>query len=134
MTVKATDPDSNSRLTYSITEGNLRGQFAISTEGGEGRVSVARALDPSSERKFVLSVKVVDAGGRFSLGTVHINVVGPETQGPRFQVGRYSFVIEEDAPVNSVLGSVSASASGHSSLSLFLSLLRHLFVRRMSEV
>ena len=108
-TVKATDPDENSRLTYEITEGNVRNRFSISTQNGEGRITIAQPLDFKSERKFVLTVKGTDSGGRFDLATVYIDIVDANTYAPIFQGTPYSVKIFEDIPVGTTVISVQAT-------------------------
>lgn len=72
--MKATDPDENSRLTYEIAEGNVRSRFSITTQNGEGVITIAQPLDFKSERKYVLTVRVTDSGGRTDLATVYVEV------------------------------------------------------------
>jgi len=108
-TVKATDPDENSRLVYEITEGNTRNRFSISTQNGEGRISIAQPLDFQSERKFVLTVKATDNGGRFDLATVYVEVLDSNSHAPVFQGTPYSVKIFEDVPIGTTVLSVTAT-------------------------
>ena len=102
-TVKATDPDENSRLTYEIVDGNVRNRFSISTQNGMGLITIAQPLDFKLERKYVLTVKAVDSGGRFDLATVNIQVNDANTHPPVFQNTPYSVKIFEDVPVDSTV-------------------------------
>ncbi|CAL8121926.1 unnamed protein product [Orchesella dallaii] len=108
VTVKATDPDENSRITYEITEGNLRNRFSISTQNGVGLITIAQPLDFKSERKFVLTVKATDSGGRTDVATVYVDVIDANTFAPVFQNTPYSVKIFEDVPIGTTVLSVNA--------------------------
>jgi len=108
-TVTATDPDEGARLTYEITEGNIRNRFSISTQNGEGRITIAQPLDFKSERKFVLTVKASDTGGKFDLATLYIDVLDSNGNAPVFQNTPYSVKIFEDVPVGTTIFTVLAT-------------------------
>ncbi|ODM96856.1 Protocadherin-like wing polarity protein stan [Orchesella cincta] len=108
VTVKATDPDENSRITYEITEGNLRNRFSISTQNGVGLITIAQPLDFKSERKFVLTVKATDSGGRTDVATVYVDVIDANTFAPVFQNTPYSVKIFEDVPIGTTVLAVNA--------------------------
>jgi cadherin EGF LAG seven-pass G-type receptor 1 len=107
-TVKATDPDENSRLTYELAEGNVRSRFSITTQNGVGVITIAQPLDFKSERKYVLTVRVTDSGGRTDLATVYVDVMDANTHAPQFQNTPYSVKIFEDVPIGTTVLSVLA--------------------------
>jgi len=109
VTVKATDPDSPSALTYELVRGNEEGHFTIDPHLGV--ITIKRPLTGSPGRKVELVVSANDGGGRSSEARVLINVSGPNSHGAQFDKGRYTFRISEDAPLDSTVGSVSASPS-----------------------
>jgi cadherin EGF LAG seven-pass G-type receptor 1 len=71
-TVTATDPDTGSRLHYAITGGNSRNRFSITTQNGQGLVSVAQPLDYRQENRSVPSLDY-----RCEDGTVKASNFGP---------------------------------------------------------
>ncbi|XP_035705378.1 protocadherin-like wing polarity protein stan isoform X3 [Folsomia candida] len=109
VTVKATDPDENSRLTYEIAEGNVRSRFSITTQNGEGIITIAQPLDFKSERKYVLTIRVTDSGGKSDLATVYVEVSDANTNPPQFQNTPYSVKIFEDVPIGTTVLNVLAT-------------------------
>ncbi|CAG0879787.1 unnamed protein product [Cyprideis torosa] len=109
LTVVATDKDENPRLSYEITSGNARGRFSLSTQNGEGLMSVALPLDYKQESRFVITVRATDFGGRFDTATVYINVTDANTHAPTFVGAPYTASVWEDAPVGSLVVVVSAT-------------------------
>ncbi|KAL1116918.1 hypothetical protein AAG570_005387, partial [Ranatra chinensis] len=109
VTLHATDPDENPRLHYEIVSGNTRGRFAMTTQNGRGLITVAQPLDYKQERRFVLSVKATDSGGRYDTANVYINITDANTYSPVFDNAPYSATIPEDAHVGTTVLVVSAS-------------------------
>ena len=71
--VSATDPDTGDTVSYSITEGNEEGKFAIG--GSTGEVTVAGALDPEAVAFYVLTVEASDGNGGMATATVGISLI-----------------------------------------------------------
>ncbi len=61
-TVVANDADTDQTLSYSITEGNTTGTFAINEETGEITVASNAELDYTMHTEFVLTIQVQDTG------------------------------------------------------------------------
>ncbi|CAH1394992.1 unnamed protein product [Nezara viridula] len=107
--VHATDPDENPRLNYEIMSGNTRGRFAITTQNGRGLITVAQPLDYKQERRFILSVRAIDSGGRYDTANVYINITDANTFSPIFDNAPYSASVPEDAKIGTTVLVVSAS-------------------------
>lgn len=45
LTVTATDRDENPRINYQLINGNVRNRFSITSQNGQGLLSVAQPLD-----------------------------------------------------------------------------------------
>ena len=69
-TVTATDPDEDA-LTYAITAGDAKGQFAVD---GAGVVTVAAALDHETDPSYTLTVEADDGRGGTATATVVVTV------------------------------------------------------------
>lgn len=61
-TIVANDADADQSLTYSITDGNTTGTFAINEETGEITVASNTELDYTMHTEFTLTVQVQDNG------------------------------------------------------------------------
>ncbi|XP_045034928.1 protocadherin-like wing polarity protein stan isoform X2 [Daphnia magna] len=109
LTVTATDRDENPRLQYSIVGGNVRGRFSVSSQNGQGLISVAQPLDYKQEKRFVLTVQASDSGGRSDTATVYLNVSDANTHAPAFEAAPYSATVFEDAPIGTTVLIVAAS-------------------------
>ncbi len=109
LTVTAADRDENPRLQYQITNGNVRGRFSITSQNGQGLLSVAQPLDYKQEKRFVLTVSATDSGGRSDTATVYINISDANTYAPVFEMTPYSTSVFEDAPVGTTVLIVSAT-------------------------
>ncbi|GFU49959.1 cadherin-99C [Trichonephila clavipes] len=102
VTLTAEDPEKD-EITYSITEGNINGDFAIDPKSGT--ISVARRLDREEVSAYTLVVKASDPSNLFSTTTVDIRVTDINDQNPIFQQPEYTFRVEEgqaDAYVGTV--------------------------------
>lgn len=99
LTVTAADRDENPRLQYSIVGGNVRGRFSVSSQNGQGLISVAQPLDYKQEKRFVLTVQASDSGGRSDTASVYLNVSDANTHAPAFEAAPYSATVFEDAPI-----------------------------------
>ncbi|XP_042226939.1 protocadherin-like wing polarity protein stan, partial [Homarus americanus] len=109
ITVTATDKDENPQLHYAITSGNERGRFSITLQNGRGLVSLAQPLDFKQERRYILTVTATDAGGRYDVATIYVNVSDANTFPPQFENTPYSATVFEDAPEGSTVVMVAAS-------------------------
>lgn len=88
--VTATDADEDRRLHYEITNGNVRGRFAITLQNGEGLITVAQPLDYKQEKRYVLTVTASDSGGRTDTATVYVNVSDANNFAPVFENAPYA--------------------------------------------
>ncbi|XP_065199574.1 protocadherin-like wing polarity protein stan [Planococcus citri] len=107
--VVATDPDESPRLHYEIANGNTRGRFAITTQNGKGLITVTQPLDYKQEKRFVLTIRAVDSGGRFDTATVYVNISDANNFPPVFDNAPYTASIFEDVPVGTTVLVVAAS-------------------------
>ncbi|XP_020509256.1 cadherin-8 isoform X1 [Labrus bergylta] len=116
--VKANDRDigENSKSTYNIVEGDEGGMFEIVTDGQtqEGILRLKRPLDFESKRAFTLKVEATNlrsepsSGGPFKdTATVKI-VVEDSDEPPVFSKPVYQLEVNENAPINTVIGTVTA--------------------------
>uniref|UniRef100_UPI0037E8194F cadherin-8 isoform X2 n=1 Tax=Semicossyphus pulcher TaxID=241346 RepID=UPI0037E8194F len=116
--VKANDRDvgDNSKSTYSIVEGDEQGMFEIVTDSQtqEGILRLKRPLDYESKRAFTLKVEATNirsepsSGGPFKdTATVKI-VVEDSDEPPVFSKPVYQLEVNENAPINTVIGTVNA--------------------------
>ncbi|CAJ1048453.1 cadherin-8 isoform X2 [Xyrichtys novacula] len=116
--VKANDRDvgENSKSTYSIVEGDEQGVFEIVTDSQtqEGILRLKRPLDYESKRAFTLKVEATNirsepsSGGPFKdTATVKI-VVDDSDEPPVFSKPVYQLEVHENAPLSTVIGTVTA--------------------------
>ncbi|XP_059928250.1 cadherin-8 [Gadus macrocephalus] len=116
--VKANDRDigENAKSTYNIIEGDERGMFQISTDGQtqEGILKLKKPLDFESKKAFTLKVEATNlrsepgSGGPYrDTATVKV-VVEDSDEPPVFTRPAYVLEVNENAPVNAVIGTVNA--------------------------
>ncbi|KAK2853464.1 hypothetical protein Q5P01_006125 [Channa striata] len=116
--VKANDRDTgeNAKSTYSIIEGDDQGIFEIITDGQtqEGILRLKKPLDYESKRAYTLKVEATNiryepsSGGPFKdTATVKI-VVEDADEPPVFSKPMYLLEVNENAPINTVIGTVTA--------------------------
>ncbi|XP_049833037.1 protocadherin-like wing polarity protein stan isoform X1 [Schistocerca gregaria] len=108
-TVTATDKDENPRLHYDISSGNMRGRFAITSQNGQGLITIAQTLDYKQEKRFILTVTATDSGGRQDTATVYVNVTDANNYAPVFENAPYSASVFEDAPLGTTVLVISAT-------------------------
>ncbi|KAK5644385.1 hypothetical protein RI129_005685 [Pyrocoelia pectoralis] len=108
-TVTATDADEDSRLHYELTNGNVRGRFAITSNNGRGLITIAQPLDYKQEKRYILTVTASDSGGRTDTATVYVNVSDANNFAPVFENAPYSASVFEDAPVGTTVVVISAT-------------------------
>ncbi|CAG00698.1 unnamed protein product [Tetraodon nigroviridis] len=116
--VKANDRDTgeNSKSTYGIVEGDDQGVFEIVTDSQtqEGILRLKKPLDYESKRAYTLKVEATNirsepgSGGPFKdTATVKIAVEDSD-EPPVFSKPIYQLEVNENAPINTVIGSVMA--------------------------
>nr|XP_057945663.1 cadherin-8 isoform X1 [Doryrhamphus excisus] len=115
--VKANDRDigENARSTYNIIEGDEQGVFEIITDAQsqEGILRLRKALDFESRRTYTLKVEATNVhsepgGGPFKdTATVKITVEDAD-EPPVFTKPVYMLEVNENAPINTAIGTVSA--------------------------
>jgi hypothetical protein len=114
-TVVSSDPDVGDTRVFTITGGNSLGAFTIGN-GGVITVADASKLDYETVTSFPLTVRVTDSGSLFASATITINltnVVEPPIVPPR------TFLIAENLPGASVVGTVTATADFGRTISTF---------------
>ncbi|XP_068566800.1 cadherin-8 isoform X1 [Cebidichthys violaceus] len=116
--VKANDRDigENSKSTYNIIEGDEQGMFEIvtDTQTQEGILRLKKPIDYESKRAYTMKVEATNvrsepsSGGPFKdTATVKI-VVEDSDEPPVFFKPVYLLEVNENAPVNTVIGTVTA--------------------------
>uniref|UniRef100_A0A3Q3XD83 Cadherin domain-containing protein n=1 Tax=Mola mola TaxID=94237 RepID=A0A3Q3XD83_MOLML len=116
--VKANDRDigENSKSTYGIVEGDDQSTFEIitDTQTQEGILRLKKPLDYESRRAYTLKVEATNirsepnSGGPFKdTATVKI-VVDDSDEPPVFSKSMYPLEVNENAPINTVIGTVTA--------------------------
>ena len=73
-TAAATDLDTPTSLTYSIVGGNVDNAFAINSSTGQITVADEETLNFEDNSQWLLTVRVVDGGGKMALTSVSINL------------------------------------------------------------
>uniref|UniRef100_A0A3B5AJ19 Cadherin 8 n=1 Tax=Stegastes partitus TaxID=144197 RepID=A0A3B5AJ19_9TELE len=116
--VKANDRDigDNAKSTYSIIEGDDQGMFEIITDSQtqEGILRLKKPLDYESKRAYTLKVEATNIRSEPNSGvpfkdtaTVKI-VVEDSDEPPVFSKPMYLLEVNESAPINTVIGTVTA--------------------------
>ncbi|XP_005726370.1 cadherin-8 isoform X2 [Pundamilia nyererei] len=116
--VKANDRDigENAKSTYSIIEGDDQGVFEIITNATtqEGILQLRKPLDYESKRNYTLKVEATNirseprSNGPFKdTATVKI-VVEDSDEPPVFSKPMYLLEVDENAPINKIIGTVTA--------------------------
>nr|XP_043886538.1 cadherin-8 isoform X4 [Solea senegalensis] len=115
--VKANDRDigENAKSSYGIIEGDDQGTFEIATDAQtqEGILRLKRPLDYESKRAYTLKVEATNlrlepSSGPFKdTATVKI-VVEDADEPPVFSRPMYLLEVNENAPINTVIGTVTA--------------------------
>ena len=105
-TVSATDPDEGDEMSYAITAGNGERKFTIGE--GTGEITVAAALDHETADEYTLTVEADDGNGGTDTATVTVTVTDV-AEAPVFDDASYSFEVAEDAGLDHVVGTVSAT-------------------------
>uniref|UniRef100_A0A671TJ15 Cadherin 8 n=1 Tax=Sparus aurata TaxID=8175 RepID=A0A671TJ15_SPAAU len=142
--VKANDRDigENSKSTYSIVEGDEQGMFEIftDTQAQEGILRLKRPLDYESKRAFTLKVEATNvrsepsSGGPFKDSATVKVVVDDSDEPPIFSKPMYLLEVNENAPINTVIGSVTARDPDSSSSIVRYFIDRHTDLERQFNI
>ena len=73
-TIVATDEDDGDTLTFSITDGNDNGAFAIDDTTGAITVANSDALDAEAQAEFTLTIRVADNGNPVGEATTTVTI------------------------------------------------------------
>ncbi|XP_063045034.1 cadherin-8 [Engraulis encrasicolus] len=114
--VKALDKDigENARCMYSIISGNERGIFEMSTDSQtqEGLIMLKKPLDFETQKQYNLTVEVANVNlgpvGPFKDTTTVRIAVEDADEPPIFTRPAYLMEVKENAPINTIIGQVSA--------------------------
>ncbi|XP_061774733.1 protocadherin Fat 3a isoform X3 [Nerophis ophidion] len=98
----------NRQVSYHITGGNYRGVFALGLVQGECKMYVKGPLDREECNHYIINVTSSD-GLFFSQATVEVTVMDTNDNNPVCDQARYTALIPENLPVDSVLLKVSAT-------------------------
>ena len=93
-------------MSYAITAGNGEGRFTIGEETGE--ITVAATLDHETADEYTLTVEADDGNGGTDTATVTVTVTDV-AEAPAFDQASYTFEVAENAVVDHVVGTVSAT-------------------------
>ncbi|XP_017281370.1 cadherin-8 isoform X1 [Kryptolebias marmoratus] len=116
--VKADDRDigENAKSTYNIIEGDNQGTFEIITDKQtqEGILRLKKPLDYEGKRAYILKVEATNVRSEASINapfkdtaTVKISVEDSD-EPPVFSKPMYLLEVNENAPINTVIGTVTA--------------------------
>ncbi|XP_034076477.1 cadherin-8 isoform X2 [Gymnodraco acuticeps] len=142
--VKANDRDigDNAKSTYNIIEGDEQGMFEIVTDGQtqEGILRLKKVIDFESKRAYTLKVEATNIRSEPSNGvpfkdtaTVKI-VVEDSDEPPVFLKAVYLLEVNENAPINTVIGSVTARDPDSSASTVRYFIDRHTDLERQFNI
>ncbi|KAL3066008.1 hypothetical protein OYC64_016030 [Pagothenia borchgrevinki] len=142
--VKASDRDigDNAKSTYNIIEGDEQGMFEIVTDGQtqEGILRLKKVIDFESKRAYTLKVEATNIRSEPSNGvpfkdtaTVKI-VVEDSDEPPVFLKAVYLLEVNENAPINTVIGSVTARDPDSSASTVRYFIDRHTDLERQFNI
>uniref|UniRef100_A0AAZ3SUG1 Protocadherin Fat 3 n=1 Tax=Oncorhynchus tshawytscha TaxID=74940 RepID=A0AAZ3SUG1_ONCTS len=98
----------NRQVSYHITGGNPRGEFALGQVQGEWKMYVKRPLDREEQDLYLLNVTASD-GLFVTRATVEVSVTDTNDNSPVCDEALYTASVPEDIPVNRVIVGVGAS-------------------------
>ncbi|XP_069029740.1 cadherin-8 isoform X1 [Embiotoca jacksoni] len=142
--VKANDRDigENGKSTYNIIEGDDQGMFEIvtDTQTQEGILQLKKPIDYESKRAYTLKVEATNVRSEPSSGspfkdtaTVKI-VVEDSDEPPVFSKPMYLLEVNENAPINTVIGTVTARDPDSSSSMVRYFIDRHTDMERQFNI
>jgi len=104
--------DLNSILEYTIESGNENDMFSlVKQDNDKAFLSLERSnLNYKKQSSYDLNVKVMDQDGLYSIANVKVAILPKDSNMPRFSQDIYSFQINENASINSLVGSIQASS------------------------
>ncbi|KAH3819069.1 cadherin EGF LAG seven-pass G-type receptor 1-like isoform X2 [Dreissena polymorpha] len=107
--VTATDADAQQfpTLTYQIQSGNNDQTFMISRENGW--ITLQKLLDYKTQTRYILTIRASDVDNKFDTAEVYINVSDINKHTPSFSYAPYTLSIEEELPVGTSIGQVTAT-------------------------
>ena len=109
--IEASDIDSgdNGLLNYSITDGNINGDFKI--DPGTGYIQVYNSLNRERTAVYHLEITVTDSGtpARNAIRSATVTILDINDNHPIFDHTTYHFNVSEDVPVETPVGRVTAT-------------------------
>lgn len=108
VTVEAHDLDKESTLDYSITEGNFRNKFRITTRDNTGVITLFQRLNFNERRSYVLMVRCSD-GELSGYTKVSVNVTDANTHVPEFEKSIYDIDVDENVDIGTAVVRVHAT-------------------------
>ena len=108
--LNASDPE-NETLFYSFNEPTS----SFNIDPLTGIVFSTNASDYENQQQINLTVQVMDSGNNFSTAYIFITVLDLNDNSPMFDGGPYSIAVSEDAPVNFIIATVTATDADSSS-------------------
>ncbi|XP_029001330.1 cadherin-8 isoform X1 [Betta splendens] len=142
--VKANDRDigENAKSTYNVIEGNDQGVFEIVTDPQtqEGILRLKKPLDYESKRAYTLKVEATNIRSELSSGgpfkdTATVKVVVEDAdEPPVFSKPLYLLEVNENAPINTVIGTVTARDPDSSGSLVRYSIDRHTDMERQFNI
>ncbi|KAI5643562.1 cadherin domain-containing protein [Phthorimaea operculella] len=108
--LRAADPDAGdaARIIYSLAGGDSAGLFEIEPALGEVRLS--RALPSRGQRDFTITVRASNPppSARASTLPLHVIIVDPDPQPPRFTTSEAVWSVYENEPAGASIGALEA--------------------------
>lgn len=106
--VEAHDLDKESTLDYSITDGNYRNKFRITTRDNKGIITLFQRLSFNERRSYLLTVRCSD-GELSGYTKVSVNVTDANTHVPEFEKSVYDIDVDENVDVGTAVVRVHAT-------------------------
>ncbi|XP_012680244.2 cadherin-8 isoform X2 [Clupea harengus] len=140
--VKATDKDigENAKSIYTIVAGNEKGVFEITTDSQtqEGVIVLKKPLDFETQKHYNLTVEATNVRygptGPFKDTTTVRIAVEDADEAPIFTRPVYMMDVKENAPINTVIGSVTARDPDSASSSIRYFIDRHTDLERQFNI
>ena len=111
------DSDEVNTFTWSITDGNTDGAFAINANG-EITVATSSQLDHETTTSYTLSLQVSDGDNISAEESLRIDIKDLNDNQPKIEAG-VSFRIDEDSADNTYVGTVNATDADSASVNSF---------------
>ncbi|GFQ74088.1 fat-like cadherin-related tumor suppressor homolog [Trichonephila clavata] len=106
--VMASDPDESdqSKLTYSIIDGNELQSFSINRH--TGIITMSNLHQFNFEKSYILNVSVTD-GVHSSYASVYVNIQGANNHSPHFSHNVYPVALPENTPAGKLITTIVAT-------------------------